>query len=209
MQEITSTKNKIYKLIRSLQIKKNRTTEGLYFTEGIKSCLDAVKANADIKFIAVKSSLFPSLKEKIINHEVYIVSDNIFDALCDTKNPEGIICVLNIRKTPLTNLKNGMYIFLDNLNDPGNCGTIIRTLDACGGRGLLLSCGSVDLYNPKTVRASMGSFFNVSSYTDISYSDLNNLKKIGFEIVCTALTDTAEDFKNIEYKKKHDNCNRQ
>lgn len=202
MQEITTTKNKTYKLIRSLQQKKNRMGEGLYFVEGIKSCLDAVKAKADIAFVAIKASLCPAVFDKFSHLEVYVVSDNIFDALCDTKNPEGIICVLKIKSSQNFNLSDGLYVYLDNLNDPGNCGTIIRTLDACGGVGVLLSEGSVDLYNPKTIRSSMGSFFNISAYTDVSYHTLASLKDSGFEIICTALSDTATDFKNISYKKK-------
>ncbi len=201
MQEITTTKNKTYKLIRSLQQKKVRTSEGLYFVEGIKSCLDAIKAGADIVYVAIKASLYPFLKEDISRFEVCVVSDNIFDSLCDTKNPEGIICIIKIADRPLNSLSGGLYVYLDNLNDPGNCGTIIRTLDACGGCGVMLSEGCVDLYNPKTIRSSMGSFFNIDTYTNVSYSSLEKLKSEGFEIICTALSNSATDFKNISYKK--------
>lgn len=200
MQYISSTQNKIYKLIKSLKQKKNRTIEKLYCVEGLKGTTDAYNKGADICITAVKESLYKKISHMLPqNGNLYIVSDNIFDALCDTKNPEGIICAIKINELLPNTVNGGLYIYLDAVADPGNCGTIIRTCDACGGAGVLLSPDCVDLYNPKTIRSSMGSFFSCDTYTDVSYDMLKDLKNKGYKIVCAALCDTASDYRCIAY----------
>ena len=201
MQHIQSTQNKTYKLIKALKQKKTRTDEGLFCVEGIKGCLDALKAGADVKIIAVKTSLYERLYKDLENFSdfVYTVDDAIFDPLCDTKTPEGIIIAIKMQKQDIHNISGGLYIYADCLADPGNMGTVIRTLDACGGSGVILSPGCCDLYSPKTVRSSMGSFFSCPAYTNVSYNELAALKEKGFKIICAALCENASDFKACNY----------
>lgn len=203
MLYVTSTQNKTYKLIKSLKQKKARDESGLYCVEGIKSCLDAVSHGAKPHIIAVKESVFKRTEEKLLPFldACLLVSDEIFDPLCDTKTPEGIICAFKTEKNPLSEIKDGLLVYLDSVSDPGNIGTIIRTADAAGASGVLLSPGCADLYNPKTVRSSMGSFFSVKAYTGVSYDDLKSLKNEGYNIICGALSSEAFDFKNAEYNK--------
>lgn len=203
MQHISSTQNKIYKLIKSLRQKKARTAENMYCVEGVKGCFDALNKGADIKITAVKESLYKSMDFSAFSDiSFYTVNDNIFDSLCDTKNPEGIICALAVKDKNISNLNGGLYIYLDSVADPGNCGTIIRTCDACGASGVLLSAGCVDLYNPKTIRSSMGSFFSTDVYTNVSLNDIAALKEKGYSLICAALSDTASDYKTASYPKK-------
>ncbi len=203
MLTVTSTQNKTYKLIKSLKQKKAREENNLFCVEGIKGSLDAVSHGAKPHIIAVKESIFKRLESSLspFLDVCFLVSDEIFDPLCDTKTPEGIICVFKIEKNPLSEISGGLLVYLDSVSDPGNIGTIIRTLDAAGGSAVLLSPGCADLYNPKTVRASMGSFFSVKTYTHVSYDDLNSLKNKGYNIICGALSDEAFDFKNATYNK--------
>ncbi len=201
MQYIQSTQNKTYKLIKSLKQKKTRNAENLFCVEGIKGCLDALKAGADVKIIAVKSSLYKKLSKDLNSFSdfVYTIDDQIFDPLCDTKTPEGIIIAVNMKTHDISEIQSGLYVYTDCLSDPGNMGTVIRTLDACGGNGVILSFGCCDLYSPKTVRSSMGSFFSCPAYTNVSYKELSDLKKKGFKIICAALCDSASDFKSCTY----------
>lgn len=201
MQYIQSTQNKTYKLIKSLKQKKTRTEEKLYCVEGIKGSQDAIKAGADIKIIGVKKEILSKLENALLPFDdiLYVIDDAIFDAVCDTKTPEGIICVIKMHECDTRSITNGLYIYLDHISDPGNLGTIIRTLDACGGSGIMLSPECADLYNPKTVRSSMGSFFSSNTYSNIGYDELINLKEKGFKIICAALNDDAKDFKTVSF----------
>ena len=201
MQYIQSTQNKTYKLIKALKQKKTRLEEGLFCVEGIKGCLDALRAGAAVKTIAVKATLYEKLSEELepFLDLVYVVDDAVFDPLCDTKTPEGIIIAIKMKTCDINEISGGLYIYLDCVSDPGNMGTVIRTLDACGGSGVMLSQGCCDLYSPKTVRSSMGSFFSCPAYTNVSYDTLSALKKKGFKIICAALCEGASDFKKCQY----------
>ena len=101
--------------------------------------------------------------------------------MCDTKAPQGILAVVKIEdETYFTPDTEKSYIYCDCINDPGNLGTIIRTADAAGFDGVLLSDGCVDLYSPKTVRSSMGSFFNMRVVTGVSYEKTQRIQKQRF-----------------------------
>ncbi len=187
---ITSTKNDTYKLIKSLLTKKGRDSLGLYTVEGIKSVSDAIKSNAKIRFL-VKAESFDLIS---YDGEMILVKDEIFDGLCDTKTPQGVLAV--IEKNEIKDFKkSGKYVYLDNLRDPGNLGTIIRTCDATGF-SLLLSPNTAEIYSPKVVRSSMGSFFNTDLYENVTYEDLKNS---GLNIISGVLSDKAVDYKDADY----------
>lgn len=200
---ITSTKNEKYKFFKALKQKKARTESGLYTVEGIKSANDAISAGADIEAILITNSLYTS-KQFVYTEEmpVYVISDEIFAGLSDTENPQGVIAV--IRKSEnrrfIPDLSKA-YIFCDHLQDPGNLGTIIRTADAAGFGGVLLSKESVDLYSPKTVRSSMGSFFNIPRYEGITAEDLKEYKELGFSLVCGVLLDNTIEYTSADMTK--------
>ena len=187
---ITSTKNDTYKLVKSLLTKKGRDVLGLYTVEGIKSVNDAIKSNAKIKFL-VKAESFEGVS---FSGEIVSVKDEIFEGLSDTKTPQGVLAVIekNERKE-FTN--KGKFVYLDNLRDPGNLGTIIRTCDATGF-SLLLSPNTAEIYSPKVVRSSMGSFFNTEIYENVTYEDLKNS---GLNIISGVLSDKTIDYKDADY----------
>lgn len=195
IKEITSTQNGTYKFVKSLKTKKARMAEGKYTVEGIKSVRDAVEAGADIDFI-VASDKFSGFDFD----NGYIVPDSIFAGLCDTDTPQGILAVINMARRDDTNLKRELYLYCDRVTDPGNMGTIIRICDACDA-GLLLSPGCVDIYNPKTVRSSMGSFFH-TQVIEAGYDTLLSLKDEGFRIVSGALCEKTQDYKDADYGDK-------
>lgn len=195
IKEITSTRNGTYKLVKSLKTKKARTAEGKYTVEGIKSVRDAVEAGADIDFI-VASDKFSGLDF----NNGYIVPDSIFAGLCDTDSPQGVLAVINMPARSDAAVERELYLYCDRVTDPGNMGTIIRICDACDA-GLLLSPGCVDIYNPKTVRSSMGSFFHTRAI-DTSYAGLASLRDEGYRIISGALCEKTQDYRDADYGSK-------
>jgi TrmH family RNA methyltransferase len=198
--DIVSASNAKYKYIKSLKEKKFRTKNKEYTVEGIKSVHDAIASQREISMIAVSEDFFENENfDYPQDIPLYRINTSIFNKLCDTQSPQGIIAV--IKMEDIKNFKpekDKAYVYCDGINDPGNLGTIIRTADAAGFGGVLLSKGTVDLYNPKTVRASMGSFFNIKVITDAGIDDLKRYKEDGFILFGGALGDNTIDYKNAD-----------
>ena len=197
MKEITSTKNETYKYIKSLQTKKARTKNRQYTIEGIKSVRDAISAGADIDFIAVSDKL----QENFDFSNIYMVSDEIFAPLCDTDTPQGVLAVINMPTEDDKGEDRDLYLLCDKVNDPGNMGTIIRICDAADC-GLRLMEDTVDIYSPKTVRASMGSFFHIKARCGLTKADILKMKENGYKVVSGALSENTIDFKDADYSGK-------
>ncbi len=194
---INTTKNKKYKFIKSLQQKKTRTSEGLFVVEGKKSVIDAINSPYEVKIIAMSESFYGENKDLFTtNTEIIVIGDMIFDGLCDTKTPQGIIAVLKIKKGDFVYDKSQLYVYCDNVSDPGNLGTIIRTADAAGFKGVLLSKDCTDPYSPKCVRSSMGSFFNIDVITDVSYEELISLDT---SLLCGALLSDSINYTEVDF----------
>lgn len=195
---IATTKNKKYKYIKSLLQKKIREAEGVFTVEGKKSVDDAIASDCDIRLIAVSESFSDGYS---CTSPCLVVRDDLFPGLCDTKTPQGIIAVIGKKNREFVPDNEKLYIYCDSVQDPGNLGTIIRTADAAGFGGVLLSGGCADAYSPKTVRASMGSFFNIDIITDFDYDSLFALKEKGFSLVCGALTDDSSEYTDTDFKR--------
>lgn len=202
MDIINTTKNKKYKFIKSLQQKKTRLSEGLFVVEGTKSVSDVISSEYDVHMIAMNESYYNENSNLYFGScDVITVADALFDGLCDTKTPQGILAVVKMRENVIGYDKNELYIYCDNVSDPGNLGTIIRTADAAGFKGVMLSCGCTDPYNPKCVRASMGSFFNIDIYENISYDFLSDLSMNGTNLYCGALGSDSIIYTDIDFTK--------
>lgn len=161
---IQSEKNKIIKEINALKLKKNRDKLGLFVVEGerlVKEALDI----AD--YVVVSESFSSDIKAD------YVVKDSIFNKICDTVTPQGVLAVCKMMKNEYKNdIDNPFYIMLENVQDPGNMGTIVRTADAAGADGVFLSKGCVDIYNPKVIRSTMGSLFHLPVYKNMDLIDV-------------------------------------
>lgn len=197
MQEITSSQNPLIKDIKSLNRKRNRWKNRLFIVEGSKIIEEAIINGVRIKNILLSETFFESEEGRafynnIKNRDNMVkIKDSLFNSISDTENPQGImaICEFNIRELAETyDLDNSVILFLDGLQDPGNMGTIIRTADAFNIDGVILGQGSVDPYNLKVVRATMGSIFRVPLYIcDNSLESLRDLKTRGFNVLATSL----------------------
>lgn len=181
---ITSKSNELVKHIKSLSQKKYREEYGEYLVEGKKMVCEAIDEKLNIVKLIICEDLF---KEQIkFNGDIEYVDQKVCSYLSDTMSPQGIFATIKI---PKQNNNLGNIIFAtDDLQDPGNLGTIIRTLDSAGINTLLLSKDSVDPYNPKVIRSTMGAIFRVNILTDLNLSDkLKELKANGYKIVITHL----------------------
>lgn len=196
MLEIKSNKNSTIKYIKSLSKKRNRWENKSFIIEGFKIIEEAIRENIDIKNIVFNNSFFhieenhSFLKEIEDRYKLIKVEDNVFKEISDTENPQGILAVVDFDIRDLNDIKsleNPTLLFLDEVQDPGNLGTIIRSADAFSLDGLILGKGSVDPYNTKVVRSTMGSIFRTPMYfCDDSYDCIKFLKENNFKIVTTS-----------------------
>lgn len=197
MIEITSSKNPLIKEIKSLYKKKGRVKTGYFIIEGIKIIKEAIDYNYELKNIIFTDELKRTLEgEEFLkeiesfNNLIY-VSEKIFKEISDTENPQGIIALAKINYKTIDEIDNkepSFFIYLDELQDPGNMGTIIRTGDGFNINGIIITEGTVDPYNPKVVRATMGSIFRLPIYySDNGAEDLKKLKEKGIKIFSTSL----------------------
>lgn len=197
MIEITSSKNPLIKEIKSLYRKKDRMKNKSFIIEGIKIVEEAIDNNYSIKNIIYTDQLFKTKdgedfyqKIKSLENIVY-VPDNIFKEISDTENPQGILGIAMYEYNSveeISKIETPFLLFLDGIQDPGNMGTIIRTADAFNINGVIITEGCVDPYNPKVVRATMGSIFRVPLYyTFKAMEDLMELKKENIKIYSTSL----------------------
>ena len=177
MKRIESRDNKWIKRLNGLKIKKNRDKEGLFIAEGLRFIREIPK-NWEVLAYAVSNAFAAendlSLYEE--KAEVLCLTDALFAAVCDTENPQGILAVckkLDWDADAVLAKKTPFLLLAEELNDPGNLGTVIRTADACGADAVFLSKGSVDLYNPKVLRATMGSLFHVPVFQNIDLHALS------------------------------------
>lgn len=203
MTQITSASNSKYKYLKTLSTKKARKKNREYTVEGIKSVRDAINSDKSISVIAVSEAFYNNEKfDYPENISLYKISDNIFGGICDTTTPQGIIAVIKMEETEnfVPNTQKA-YVYCDHVSDPGNLGTIIRTADAAGFGGIILSRDCADLYSPKTVRSSMGSFFNIKIICDKTAEDLEEYKKMGFCLYGGALNENTIDYKKADMTK--------
>ena len=168
---ITSTGNgRVKQLIQWQKKRKARDKDGVFLVEGLRMFVEAPREN--VRELYVSESFYQNQEEKLQLDEwkakLEILSDHVFDHVSDTMTPQGVLLVMEQRKYTLEEmLSNGrgqeepLLMVLDNLQDPGNLGTILRAGEAAGVTGVILSRDCVDIYNPKTIRSTMGSVYRV------------------------------------------------
>ena len=187
---IESNQNKIIKEVNSLKAKKERDKTGLFILEG-KRLVDEIPNSWEIKYLLKAESY----SEDINFENVYTVKDSLFEKISETVNPQGILAVCHIKEFDVTNVdysNSPFFVVLENVTDPGNMGTLIRTADAAGADGIFLSKGWVDIYNPKVIRATMGSIFHLPIYRNLNLMDLmedfknNNVKTLAAHLKGTS-----------------------
>jgi len=185
------SKNEL-KYFTSLLQKKFRQQEEKFIVDGLKIVEEGLNSSYKCEVVIVTPTFIDSFPE-VINilrkkdQRIEELKSVDFQKISDTKSPQGIAAVFNKNypKKKLNDLKEKIIVLIDNISDPGNLGTIIRTCDWFGIYNILISNESVEYLNPKVIRASMGSIFHLNIYDEIFENDLTNLKSNGFQIVCS------------------------
>lgn len=204
---ITSTSNETIKYFISLNDKKTRMNAKRFIVEGYHLVNEASKTNL---LEAIISTDEKELK-KINNVRRYLVNDAIINKIATTKNPQNILGIVKMLDHSITNLvpiikeNKTKLIMLDDVNDPGNLGTIIRTAAGLGYDGIIMSPNTVDLYNEKVIRSTQGVMFKIPIIKANLQEVIKMLKKEKVFCIGTALTN-AKDVKHITKKDKFAIC---
>ena len=177
---IESSNNDIIKLIVSLKEKKNRDEQSLFVVEGFKQVAEIPK-DWKIKFILITKRYQEDFKLK----KVYITTDKIFKKISGTKTPQEILAVVEKKHNDIEQVlsNKGLFIIIDTLQDPGNIGTIIRTAESFGVKGIFISNNSVDVYSDKVVRSTMGAIFNIPIIQECNITQL--IRTLKQKQICT------------------------
>ena len=206
---ITSKDNDFIKHVKKLKEKKYRDEYNEFIIEGIKITQEAIEEKAKIKAVIIcedcknQSAIPNELLYEVAKMNCIYVSEKVFMSISDVTNPQGIMAI--IEKENEENLKidfsNDKILILDNIQDPGNMGTIIRTCDSLNMKQIIVSKGSSDIYNPKVVRATMGAIFRIKIIeSDDLVKTIKELKKHKFKVYATDLK-TKNTIYNVDYKK--------
>ena len=209
MQVISSKDNELIKHIRKLKEKKERDASNEYLVEGIKIVKEAIQENAKIKQINLcddceKTESIPKdLMYEIAKHNCIYVTSKLFKYISEVQEPQGVLAVIEKNNGDKTiDYTQDIIVALDDVQDPGNLGTILRTVDSVGVNQILVSKGTADSYNPKVVRSTMGAIFRVKiiECEDLKKT-LKEIKKHKFKIVVSSLQ-TENTIYDINYYKK-------
>lgn len=179
---ITSASNpRIKSLVNLIQKAKTRKEQDVFITEGVKMFLEADTNR--IKEVYVSASFYEKgfAREKLEQCNCEILSDELFRKVSDTQTPQGILCVMKQYHYTLEDLfqkENPLFLILEDIQDPGNLGTMVRTAEGAGVNGIVMTKGTVDIYNPKTIRSTMGSVYRMPFfYTDDLLSVMKELQQ--------------------------------
>lgn len=185
MEHITSLKNPKVAAWKALKDRKGRRESGCFLVEGRKMVEEALASAFDVETVLVQEGM--ELPDGL-TMPVYELPAHVLAAVCDTKTPQGIAAVVRMKEQSAL----GKHIVvLDGVQDPGNVGTIIRTADAAGLDGVLLSTQCADVFSPKVLRATMGSIFRMNlRTTDDLPGELTKLREKGYSILSSQLDGT-------------------
>jgi len=198
MKIIRSKDNSIYKAALKLTKKKHRDETGKYLLEGVKPLENALSMGIEIEsvFVSEDADVSMNLPENVTIQ----LERKLFESLSDTKTSQGVIAVVRKKSysekqfAELTSA-GGNIAVMDRLQDPGNIGTIIRTAEAAGYKGIVMISGSGDVYAPKVVRAAAGSLFRMPvMFMPDAESAADMFRRLGKKIAVTSLEESVNCF---------------
>ena len=197
---ISSTNNPQIKNLALLQRKaKARKEQGLFVVEGIKMLKEAMDSGLLVKIYMSESFYHDKteVSDIFIEYEHEIVTDSVFRQVSDTKTPQGIMATVKMPSYDLDkilNKDNAYLLLLEDIRDPGNLGTIIRTAEGAGVTGIIMNGSCADILHPKVVRSTMGSIYRVPFYEEQDFIGiLSRLKEGGFKLFAAHLSGMSYD----------------
>lgn len=209
MQVISSKDNETIKYIKKLKEKKYREETNCYIIEGIKLVKEAIEENAKIKYIVICEDCDDAVKLEqnllydIAKNNCLYVTKKLFLSISDVTTPQGVLAVIEKKKgTEQIDYNDDIIVALDGIQDPGNLGTILRTVDSIGLTQILVSKETADSFNPKVVRSTMGAIFRVKVIECENLQEkLKEIKKHKYKIVVSSLQ-TENSLYDIKLNKK-------
>lgn len=199
---ITSLQNTKVRQVMALQKKKERDKTRLFIVEG-KKMIEEIPMDWEVREYFIQSSFYEKEEnqdwlnkhvfscQSLISSSTSIIADSIFLKMSDTETPQGILAMIEQREydfSSLNILETDFWLLIEEMQDPGNLGTLIRTADAAGATGVILSKGTVDLYSPKVLRSTMGSVFHLPILTGVNLSEgIKELQNHGIQILAAHL----------------------
>lgn len=208
MEEITSKENKLVKeYIKLNNSKQYRYEKKEFVLEGVKLLCEAYNSNVKIERLFVTKACLQKneskLSEVVAGTKAYFITGDVEKKLAAAKTPQGVyaVCKMLDNENTVDKIYNsGKYIMLCDLQDTGNVGTIIRTAEAVGIDGVIVSKNTCDIYSLKVIRGSMGSVFRVPFYiADDINETVSLLNENGIQTIATVPDSTAEDITHIGY----------
>ena len=191
MEQITSVTNLKIKNLLALRKKTERYNERKFLVEGLHLTVEAYKNN----LLETVLSTDENLLKQFDNIKQILVSDAVINKLSTTTTPQNIIGVVTMKEQAF--FKSDKYIVLDDINDPGNFGTIIRTSLALGVKDIIVSQNTVDEYNEKTLRATQGAIFKANIIRMNLEDAYKKLKALNIKIITTSV-DTNKELKDLK-----------
>lgn len=204
--EITSNSNeKIKYFIKLVESSKQRRENGLFTAEGIRLCFDALLSGYEIKELFYTDRAMLKYGEKLSQlyesaESRFNITDGIAKKMSETVNPQGVFCTVKIKEKMASCIQKGKkYIALDNIQTPDNLGAITRTAEALGIDALIIN-GGCDIYNPKALRASMGSLLRIPIIvTDNLKGFVDDTNNSGINTYAAVPDADAEKITNIDF----------
>lgn len=201
---ITSNTNKqVKELAQYVKKSKVRKENQTFIVEGIKMFLEAPKESIRKIYVSESFTKEEIYKTSIRVQQHEILSDAVFSYVSDTKTPQGILCLVQMPSYEWKHIlkKDGLYLLLESIQDPGNLGTMFRAAEGAGVDGILMNESCVDLFNPKTIRSTMGSIYRVPFYIAKDFKEaIFNLKKENIMIYAAHLKGEAS-YDVMDYTK--------
>lgn len=213
-EKITSASNSRIKHIITLRTKaRERRKERCFIIEGIRIftdtpmqfirevfCTEELWRRETAGPDAGSSRTAQKLRILDAQDKVIFVTPELLKKASDTESPQGILCIASMPPERIPETENPLYLLLENIQDPGNLGTMIRTAEAAGADGIIMSSGTVDLFHPKTVRSTMGAVFRMPCLrTDDLPGEIERLKHRGVEVFAAHL-DGKRNYDQISYQ---------
>lgn len=195
---ITSTSNdKIKNIVKCMKNAKERRKQDIFLVEGIRM-FGEIPNMLYVETFATEA-FYENNKEMFSGLSYELVSEHVMDAISDTRTPQGVVSVVKRRHYSMEEVCRGkntvvppLIIALENMQDPGNLGTILRTAEGAGVTGILMSRDTVDIYNPKVVRSTMGSIFRMPfCYVENLVETIRELGQQGYSTYCAHMQGTS------------------
>ncbi|SJZ94126.1 RNA methyltransferase, TrmH family [Cetobacterium ceti] len=202
MEIIRSKDNETFKFLKKLKTKKYRDSENLFLAEGVKF----LDFNIEPQMILINEEIDIDVKleERLakFNCRKILLDYKLFSQITSQENSQGVIIVYKSRLNLECELDDNIVV-LNKISDPGNMGTIIRVADAAGFKDIIVTKGSVDCYNEKTVRSSMGSILSMNIHYIDEKDLLTYLKKKNYKLIATALEKDSIPYTSMKLENKN------